>query len=92
MRILSLLEGLSSLLILQRTTLATPLYTTADHFADEIDKKTIPGTHRLHERRDHGGARRWNIVERADPRAVLPMRIALKQSNVDNAESILLDM
>lgn len=47
-------------------------------------RRVIPNTHTLHERQPATWARRWERTERAPADAMLPMRIGLKQRNVDD--------
>lgn len=47
-------------------------------------RRVIPETHTLHERQPKTWARRWERTKRAPSDAVLPMRIGLKQRNVDD--------
>jgi tripeptidyl-peptidase-1 len=57
-----------------------------------VAKKRIPASHALHERHAPEHTDGWSIVERADPKASLPMRIGLKQSNLDKGHDLLMDM
>ena len=51
-----------------------------------------PETHVVHERKaDHIG-RAWTRIEKASGNAKLPMRIGLKQSNVQVAHELLMNM
>lgn len=50
-----------------------------------------PASHVLHEKRD-GLHTKWQKRERLDKKAVLPMRVGLKQSNLHNAEELLMDV
>lgn len=45
--------------------------------------RSAPSTHVLHERRG-GSLKQWNKISKVDAEAVLPMRIGLVQSNIDN--------
>ncbi|CAK7264275.1 hypothetical protein SEPCBS119000_000905 [Sporothrix epigloea] len=53
-------------------------------------KRVIPDTHVLHERQALTWASQWQKVERAAPDAILPMRIGLKQRNVDEGHDRLM--
>ncbi|KIH86515.1 alkaline serine protease [Sporothrix brasiliensis 5110] len=50
-------------------------------------RRMIPDTHTLHERQPKTWARRWERTERAPADALLPMRIGLKQRNVDDGSA-----
>ena len=50
-----------------------------------------PASHVLHEERDAAPAR-WMKRNRVPPRAILPVRIGLVQSNIDNAHEHLMDV
>ncbi|CAK7270744.1 hypothetical protein SEPCBS119000_004243 [Sporothrix epigloea] len=53
-------------------------------------KRVIPDTHVLHERQPSSWARRWEPATRAPSDAILPMRIGLKQRNVDGGHNKLM--
>ncbi|CAK7262473.1 hypothetical protein SEPCBS57363_000062 [Sporothrix epigloea] len=53
-------------------------------------KRVIPDTHMLHERQPKSWASRWERTKRAAPDAILPMRIGLKQRNVDDGHNRLM--
>jgi tripeptidyl-peptidase-1 len=57
-----------------------------------LRKGRIPQSHVVHERHEPEHTEGWTRIERADPIAILPMRIGLKQSNVDRAHELLIDM
>ncbi|EFX02100.1 protease s8 tripeptidyl peptidase [Grosmannia clavigera kw1407] len=48
--------------------------------------------HVLHERRSEGASNLWARTAKADPAAVLPVRIGLKQQNLERGEEFLLDV
>lgn len=48
--------------------------------------------HVLHERHERGQLEGWVKREVADPESVLPMRIGLRQSNLDAGHDLLMDM
>lgn len=49
-----------------------------------------PNSHVIHEKRTHSSA--WVKRDRVAAEAILPMRIGLKQSNLDLGHSYLMDM
>ena len=49
------------------------------------------GTHVLHEKRDYDPPQ-WERLGRADPQQRLPVRIALRQRNVEHAEEYIYDV
>ncbi|CAK7213069.1 hypothetical protein SBRCBS47491_001677 [Sporothrix bragantina] len=53
-------------------------------------KRVIPETHTLHERQPRTWARRWQRTKRAPSDATLPMRIGLRQRNVDDGHERLM--
>ncbi|CAK7211597.1 hypothetical protein SCUCBS95973_001169 [Sporothrix curviconia] len=53
-------------------------------------KRVIPETHILHERQPGTWARRWERTKRVPLDATLPMRIGLKQRNVDDGHARLM--
>ncbi|CAK7264271.1 hypothetical protein SEPCBS119000_000903 [Sporothrix epigloea] len=55
-------------------------------------KRVIPDTHALHERQPLSWASRWQRTKRAAPDAILPMRIGLKQRNVDEGHDRLMTL
>ncbi|KAI1858042.1 uncharacterized protein JN550_012935 [Neoarthrinium moseri] len=55
-------------------------------------KRTIPETHIEHERQTLEHARRWGKIERPRSDAVLPMRIGLKQRNLQQGHDLLMDI
>ncbi|KAK8026252.1 hypothetical protein PG990_004075 [Apiospora arundinis] len=55
-------------------------------------KRAVPDTHVQHEKRSVEQGRRWAKLERADGRATLPMRIGLKQHNLEKGHDLLMDI
>ncbi|XXG96353.1 hypothetical protein Hte_002635 [Hypoxylon texense] len=55
-------------------------------------KRSIPDTHIQHEKRTAVQARSWTKVERAVPDAVLPMRIGLRQQNLQSGHDLLVEI
>lgn len=53
---------------------------------------TVPDTHVVHERRDANGAGGLRKRSRPDENLLLPMRIGLKQRNVEQATQWLMDV
>ncbi|KAJ8120386.1 hypothetical protein ONZ43_g2894 [Nemania bipapillata] len=60
--------------------------------ASQPSKRMIPHTHIQHEKRTavQGGA--WAKVERAKREAFLPMRIGLKQPNLEDGHNLLMEI
>jgi tripeptidyl-peptidase-1 len=52
----------------------------------------VPDTHVLHERQEIWHAEGWTRIERADPEAILPVRIGLIQSSLDEGYNLLMAM
>ncbi|KAI0967950.1 peptidase S8/S53 domain-containing protein [Xylaria arbuscula] len=55
-------------------------------------KRTIPHTHIRHEKRTAGQGSAWAKVERAKNGVVLPVRIGLRQHNLMDGHSLLMDI
>jgi tripeptidyl-peptidase I len=51
----------------------------------------IPATHVVHEKR-HAPPRKWAKRDRISSEAILPMRIGLKQRNLEQGHSFLMDV
>jgi tripeptidyl-peptidase I len=51
----------------------------------------IPATYVVHEKR-HAPPRKWVKRDRIRSEAILPMRIGLKQSNLEKGHSFLMDV
>lgn len=51
----------------------------------------VPSTHGVHERRDVHSSR-WTKLGRVRPEAILPVRIALAQNNLDKGHDYLMDV
>jgi tripeptidyl-peptidase-1 len=49
-------------------------------------------SHIVHERRSEALMRGWEKREAADPNAMVPVRIALKQSNIEKGDDYLMEM
>ncbi|KAI2616243.1 subtilisin-like protein [Hypoxylon sp. NC1633] len=72
--------------------LAAPPSHKLPHVAPSSSKRSIPETHIQHEKRTTAQARSWTKVERAFPEALLPMRIGLKQGNLQSGHNLLMDI
>ena len=57
-----------------------------------LSKRRVPTTHVLHERHLSGNLEGWVKRGLADAKSLLPMRIGLKQSNLDEGHDLLMDM
>lgn len=55
-------------------------------------KRDVPNTHTLHERHKPRITQHWTKRERLSPKTVLPMRIGLKQRNLDAGHTRLMEM
>lgn len=52
----------------------------------------VPKSHVLHEKRDATTSHQWVKREQIPSSAILPMRIGLKQQNLENGHDYLMDM
>lgn len=68
-------------------------HTAAIPLAEDVMplKRNIPPTHVLHERHLPPVARKWSKKARLPAEAMLPMRIGLKQSNLQLGHDKLMD-
>jgi tripeptidyl-peptidase I len=57
-----------------------------------VTRREIPATHVLHERHAPRLANKWTKRAKVPAGAVLPVRIGLKQSNLDAGHNKLMDM
>ncbi|CAJ2505810.1 Uu.00g132040.m01.CDS01 [Anthostomella pinea] len=57
-----------------------------------LSKRVVPATHNLHERHASHWGRKWTKRDRVDAEVVLPMRIGLKQYNIDAGHDKLMDI
>ncbi len=55
-------------------------------------KRDVPATHVLHERHLPHWSRQWSKREKVDSSSLLPMRIGLRQSNLDAGHERLMDV
>jgi tripeptidyl-peptidase-1 len=60
--------------------------------SDAPGKRAVPNTHAVHERHTTRMARKWAKQEKLKGTTVLPMRIGLKQSNLDAGRDRLMEM
>ncbi|KAK8077055.1 Tripeptidyl-peptidase sed1 [Apiospora saccharicola] len=68
---------------------ATPL---SAQVSSATTKRAISDSHVQHEKRAVEQGRRWVKVRRADAQATLPMRIGLKQHNLEKGHDLLMDI
>ncbi|KAH8885350.1 subtilisin-like protein [Thozetella sp. PMI_491] len=61
-------------------------------FASPTFHRPVPKSHVIHEQHDKIHLEGWAKREYADPSALLPMRIGLKQSNLQKGHDLLVDM
>lgn len=52
----------------------------------------VPKSHVLHEKRDAASSHQWLKREEISSSAILPMRIGLKQQNLEHGHDYLMDM
>ena len=78
------LAALTSSLALE--AVASPL------LRDSIKERRVPSTHILHERHVPKLVRHWTKRDKVPGSAMLPMRIGLKQMNLDAGHERLMDM
>jgi tripeptidyl-peptidase-1 len=55
-------------------------------------KREIPATHNLHERHQPHWSRKWSKRSKLADDRILPMRIGLKQSNLEAGHNKLMEM
>lgn len=60
--------------------------------AATVQSAAVPKSHALHERRDAASSKQWVKREQLSPSAILPMRIGLKQQNLEHGHEYLMDM
>jgi tripeptidyl-peptidase I len=56
------------------------------------NKREVPSSHAVHERQLPHWARSWRKVAKVPRKTLLPMRIGLKQSNLEQGPELLWDM
>lgn len=81
----SLVVALASGLVLQ--TVATPISNNGLK-----TKREVPHTHSLHERHLSHWSNVWTKKSKVPDTQLLPMRIGLKQSNLEAGHDLLMDM
>ncbi|KAL2177315.1 peptidase S8/S53 domain-containing protein [Thermothelomyces heterothallicus CBS 202.75] len=59
---------------------------------DMFSRRVVPPSHTLHERHEAGNIEGWVKRGLADAESTVPVRIGLKQSNVDAAHDLLMDI
>jgi len=57
-----------------------------------VSKRQVPATHSLHERHNKHMGEHWSKRSRLPRKTVLPMRIGLKQTNLDAGHDRLMAM
>ncbi|KAK8109283.1 hypothetical protein PG984_015084 [Apiospora sp. TS-2023a] len=90
MLIQSLVTALTTGLILE--TVANPVAVPRGKISSSLKKREVPATHKLHERHVPRLGRQWTKRAKVYSRAVLPMRIGLKQRNLDAGHDRLMDI
>lgn len=78
-----------AVVILATVAMATPL---AMPSAVESRKRNVPETHVLHERHQPSLQSKWVKRAKIDKDMVLPVRIGLRQNNLEEGHSRLMDM
>lgn len=61
-------------------------------FPSRTSKREVPSSHILHERHMPHWDRYWSKRDKLDSEMILPMRIGLKQSNLEAGHAKLMDM
>ncbi|KAK8075930.1 hypothetical protein PG994_003202 [Apiospora phragmitis] len=89
MLIQSLVTALATGLILE--TVANPVVVQR-RSPPSLKKREVPATHNLHERHVPRLGQHWTKRAKVHSRAILPMRIGLKQSNLDAGHDRLMDI
>lgn len=79
-------------MLLQRLAIALATGLAVGASAQDVHvstKRELPATHILHERQMDHWARTWEKRDRVPESALLPMRIGLRQSNIEQGRSML---
>lgn len=87
MRIRYALVGIASLYSLFETVSGARI-----NSRERLSKRTVPFSHTLHERQEARNTEGWVKRGLADADSTVPVRIGLKQSNVDAAHDLLMNM
>jgi tripeptidyl-peptidase-1 len=83
----SLVAALASSLVLE--AMAGPL---SAEFTGARTKREVPASHSLHERHLPHWGNKWSKKSRVPDSQILPMRIGLKQCNLEAGHDKLMDM
>lgn len=83
----SLVAALASGLVLE--ALAGPL---SEQYTAARTKREVPASHSLHERQLPHLSQRWSKRSKVPDSQILPMRIGLKQCNLEAGHDKLMDM
>ncbi|KAK3347336.1 peptidase S8/S53 domain-containing protein [Neurospora tetraspora] len=78
--------------ILGLLTLGATAAPFPENHVRHLDTRQVPGTHALHERAMPHWRRKWEKRGRVPPNTLLPMRIGLKQANLDVGHDLLMDI
>jgi tripeptidyl-peptidase-1 len=79
-------------MLFQRLALALAAGLAIGAFARDVDvskKREVPVSHILHERQLDHWSRSWEKRGKVPASALLPMRIGLRQSNIEQGRSML---
>lgn len=57
-----------------------------------VAKRQVPASHVIHERHAPHWSSQWTKREKVAPETMLPMRIGLKQPNLDAGHDLLMEM
>jgi tripeptidyl-peptidase-1 len=80
-------------MLFQRLTIALATGLAIGVSASDISvKREIPSSHVVHERQMEHWALSWTKRSKVPDSALLPMRIGLKQSNLEQGRSLLAEM
>jgi tripeptidyl-peptidase-1 len=85
-----LVPHLSSLLLC--TLVADVTVARSLRIEHKLSKRAVPESHRLHERQAEQLASTWVKRDKVPPNVILPMRIGVKQDNLDQGHNKLMDM
>ena len=78
--------------VLLALTSGVVLDVVASPVASAVRKREVPKSHALHERHLPHVSRRWTKREKVSRSVTLPMRIGLRQSNVEAGHDRLMDL
>lgn len=92
MLIQSLVAALTTGLVLEAAANPMAVQRGRSPSSLSLKKREVPATHNLHERHVPRLGRQWTKRAKVHSRTMLPMRIGLKQSNLDAGHDRLMEM